>query len=282
MPEPATRHLTLADGRNISYSDTGTGKNGTWLHCHGIPGSRNELSHLSELTEGAGIRVIVPDRPGYGHSTPHPDFCFASHSDDLRQLADALRLSHFALSGFSGGGIFAMASAHILGNRVTSLTIAATPAVPLMENPFEYASELTANAWRTALESAEDLALALEALTGSAYTLAGALLDTVGDEERRYLLSGLVYRSFYTSLRTALAQGVTTSAQALARDTSLASHPLPFQLNELNSPVQVLHGAADKLVYEEHQTALLTHLPDAHARLIAGVGHFDLLPSIWD
>lgn len=281
MSEPTTCHLTLADGRNLSYSDIGTGENGTWIHCHGIPGSRNELTHFTEALREAGIRVIVPDRPGYGHSAPHPDFCFASHSDDLRQLADHLRLTQFALSGFSGGGAFAMAAAHDLGERVTGLTIAATPAVPLMDNPFAYASELTANAWRAALESTEDLALELEALTGSTDALAGALLDAVGGEERRYLLSEPVYQDFFTSLRTVLEQGAATSAMSLARDTLLASHPLPFQLNELGSPVHVIHGAGDKLVYEEHQTAWLDHLPNARSHLVAGVGHFDLLPSIW-
>lgn len=48
MSEPTTCHLTLADGRNLSYSDIGTGENGTWIHCHGIPGSRNELTHFTE------------------------------------------------------------------------------------------------------------------------------------------------------------------------------------------------------------------------------------------
>lgn len=88
-----------------------------------------------------------------------------------------------------------MAAAHDLGERVTGLTIAATPAVPLMDNPFAYASELTANAWRAALESTEDLALELEALTGSTDALAGALLDAVGAKS-----AGTCCRSRFTRI----------------------------------------------------------------------------------
>ncbi len=281
MNESPVYHLTLADGRNLSYTDIGSGENGTWIHCHGIPGSRNELMHLSDELRNAGIRLVVPDRPGYGHSTQNPAFGFASHSDDLRQLADHLQLPRFALSGFSGGGVFALATTHDLGRRVNRLTIAATPAVPLMDDPFEYASTLTASSWRAAQENPDELASALEALTGSTEALAGALLDAVGDEERQYLVSEPVYQGFHTSLRTALEQGAATAAKALARDTSLAAHPMAFQLDELEPPVQVLHGTDDKLVYGEHQVALLNHLPNARSRLVAGVGHYDLLSLIW-
>lgn len=281
MNEPATRHLILTDGRNLSYSDTGSGNNGTWIHCHGIPGSRNELMHLTDDLGKAGIRVIVPDRPGYGESAPHPDFGFASHGDDLRQLADHLQLDQFALSGFSGGGVFAMAAAHDLGDRVTRLTIAATPAVPLMDDPYAHASELTAETWRAALESREQLAQALEALTDSPEALAVALLDAVGEDERRYLTSQPVYLGFYTSLRAALAQGPATAAGALALDSQLIARDLPFRPGAIHTRIQVLHGERDKLVHPEHQEALIGHLPGPDSHRIAGAGHYGALPFLW-
>lgn len=282
MNEPATCNLTLADGRNLSYTDIGTGENDTWIHCHGIPGSRNELMHLTEELAETGVRLIVPDRPGYGNSTPCPDFCFASHSDDLRQLADHLKLARFSLSGFSGGGVFAMAAAHDLGKRVSRLTIAATPAVPLMENPFEYASELTGNAWRAALDNPEELALELQILTTSSESLCTAMMDAAGEDERRFLSSEPVYKHFHASIRTALQQGSTSSAKALARDTGLTANCMSIQLNDINIPMQVIHGTQDQLVHKEHQAALLHHLPNARPRLIAGAGHFDVLSAIWD
>lgn len=282
MNEPPVCHLSLADGRNLSYTDIGSGENGTWIHCHGIPGSRHELMHLAGELEAAGIRVVVPDRPGYGNSSPHPDFCFTSHSDDLQQLADHLQLARFALSGFSGGGVFAMATAHDLGQRVGRLTIAATPAVPLMDNPFEHASELTANAWRSALENTEVLASQLQELTVSCDALSAALLNAAGEEERRYLSSKPVYQDFLTSLRAALNQGPAATAKVLARDSFMIAHQWPFNLKNLDIPTLVIHGAADNLVFEQHQTALLNRLPEARSRLIARAGHYDLLPSIWD
>lgn len=282
MNEPATCNLTLADGRNLSYTDIGSGENGTWIHCHGIPGSRYELAHLNDDLVAAGLRVIVPDRPGYGASTPCPEYDFAQHADDLHLLADHLKLTRLALSGFSGGGVFAMAAAHDLGKWVSRLTIAATPAVPLMENPFEYASELTGNAWRAALDNPEKLALELQILTTSSEALCTAMMNAAGEDERRYLSSEPVYQYFHRSIQTALQQGSTSSAKALARDTALTANRMSMQLNDINVPMQVIHGVKDQLVHKEHQAALLHHLPNARPRLIAGAGHFDVLTAVWN
>jgi pimeloyl-ACP methyl ester carboxylesterase len=273
-------NLRLPDGRNLSFSDIGTGENGIWIHCHGIPGSRNELLHLQNTLLDAGVRVIVPDRPGYGQSTPCPGYGFSHHSDDLRQLADHLQLNEFGISGFSGGGVFAMAAAHDLGNRIEQLVIAATPAVPLMENPYEYASELTASTWRAALEDREALAKELEALTGSVDELSEALMGAAGDQEEHYLSSNSVRPGFMQSLCAALEQGSVTAADALARDSFLIACSWPFAPEDIRMPVRVIHGSGDRLVQTDHQITLSSNLPDSSPEIISGA-HYGTLSAIW-
>lgn len=281
MPESETLHFSLPDGRVLSYSDTGTGENGTWIHCHGIPGSRYELSHLNTQLCTAGLRMIVPDRPGYGESTPCPDYEFAQHASDLCQLADHLGLTHFSISGFSGGGVFALALAHDIGDRVERLAIAATPAVPLLQSPFDYASELTANSWKAALDNVEKLAHDLQELTGPAEVLCEALMSATGPEDEQYLRSEPVRQSFYQSIRTALHQGTTESARALARDTRLLARPWPFNPQSLNLPTRILHGGQDQLVHPPHCRALSDQLMLADTQLIAGEGHYGVLKALF-
>lgn len=282
MNESDTRHFSLPDGRILSYSDIGTGENGTWIHCHGIPGSRYELSHLNDDLCATGLRIIVADRPGYGDSTPSPDYDFAQHTSDLCQLADHLGLERFAVSGFSGGGVFALGTANYLATRIERLVIVATPAVPLMENPFEQASELTANSWRAALENPDTLAGDLEALTGSINALSEALLGSVGKSDRRYLTSERVYPVFMASLRTALEQGPTTAAAALARDTALTVNDWGIETLPQGLPVRLLHGTEDQLIHLPHHTALANDLPYPDCRIISDTGHYGLLERIWE
>ncbi|TGN40521.1 alpha/beta fold hydrolase [Marinobacter confluentis] len=281
MDNSVTRQLRLADGRVLSYSDTGTGQGGTWVHCHGIPGSRYELAHLSEPLAAAGLRVVVADRPGYGGSTPCPGYDFAQHTNDVRQLADNLGLERFSVSGFSGGGVFALALSHDLGDRVKQLAIAATPAVPLMANPFEHASELTAGSWQAALADPENLAYELESLTQSEDLLYEAMLGAMGPADIRQLTSDSHLWTFRKSLQTAIAQGSKDAAMALARDSRLMVLPWRFNLQKPPQPDHVFHGDEDLLVHEPHFRALVHHLQPIRSELVAGAGHYGVLARLF-
>jgi pimeloyl-ACP methyl ester carboxylesterase len=281
MNDHNTRQFQLSDDRQLSYSDTGTGNNGIWIHCHGIPGSRYELSHLNDQLVAAGLRVIVPDRPGYGASTPCPGYDFSQHAADLRQLADHLGLEQLSVSGFSGGGVFALAFAHDPGARVERISIAGTPAVPLMQNPFDYASELTAGSWQAALTDIGQFADQLKALTGPDNALADAMMEAVGMGDKQHLCSARIRPAFRHSIRTALQQGAVESARALARDTHLTVQPWPFDSAELKLPVRIIHGTDDHLVHRQHARALFCQIPQAEQIFPEGKGHFEVLPWIF-
>ncbi|MGM0766427.1 MAG: alpha/beta fold hydrolase [Pseudomonadota bacterium] len=282
MNKSANRYMQLSDGRRLSYSDTGSGRNGTWIHCHGIPGSRHELAHLHSAVHAADLRLIVPDRPGYGSATPLPHYGFSQHSDDLAQLADHLGLERFSVSGFSGGGVFAMATVLDLGERVSQLTIIATPAVPLMRNPFDHASNLTADAWRSAIRNPEALALELQPLTASAEELCQAFLAAAGPDEARYLSSQPRKESFTGNFHTALNQGPVAAASAIARDSGLIANRWPFSPERLTVPVRVVHGQEDQLVHPAHQRALITCLHDAESCVVDDAGHYSALSAMWE
>src|SRR3954470_14650409 len=65
--------IRLADGRTLAYAEHGDPDGWPVLGCHGSPSSRLER-HVED--GGAyrrwGVRFIVPDRPGFGRSDPHP------------------------------------------------------------------------------------------------------------------------------------------------------------------------------------------------------------------
>src|ERR1019366_5590966 len=68
---PGFGKLTLHDGRTLAYMDRGPRSGTPILYFHGFQGSRLErVPGLDEILAKLNIRLISPDRPGIGLSTP--------------------------------------------------------------------------------------------------------------------------------------------------------------------------------------------------------------------
>src|SRR5262249_5159103 len=96
--------------------------------CHGKPGSRLDWVLDDEWLRSRGLRLIAPDRPGYGLSDFRRRGRYLDWPDDVAELMDSLGIKRFAALGVSGGGPFAAACAYRLGERVTRLAIVSSVA----------------------------------------------------------------------------------------------------------------------------------------------------------
>jgi pimeloyl-ACP methyl ester carboxylesterase len=72
-----------------------------------------------------GLRLIAPDRWGYGGTTAHPNPTLPAFAADVARVADVLGIDHFAVLGVSGGGPYACALGAFLPHRVTALALVA-------------------------------------------------------------------------------------------------------------------------------------------------------------
>lgn len=115
----------LPDGRQIAYRTFGAGDGYPLLALHGTPGSRLKFQVADAAARRAGVRVIAPDRWGYGGTHRHAQPTLRSYAGDVVWLADSLGYERFAVLGVSGGGPFAVAVASAFPRRVTALALAA-------------------------------------------------------------------------------------------------------------------------------------------------------------
>jgi pimeloyl-ACP methyl ester carboxylesterase len=107
-----TSTCTLSDGRTLAYCTAGEPNGTPVVAHHGTPGARLLVELCADAAAAEGVRLIVPDRPGYGRSTSPPrGWSWDGWGDDLRDLLDAEGIDRAALVGFSGGGPFALAAA---------------------------------------------------------------------------------------------------------------------------------------------------------------------------
>lgn len=110
-----TQTVTLPDGRVLSYAEYGPKTGYPIFYFHGYPSSRLEAGPISQLAAARrGLRLIAPDRPGFGLSTFQPGRKITSWPADISFLASHLGLARFAVLGGSGGGPYALACAQAL------------------------------------------------------------------------------------------------------------------------------------------------------------------------
>jgi pimeloyl-ACP methyl ester carboxylesterase len=87
----------------LYYEDHGSGSAVVLIHGYPLSGASWELQTAALLK--AGHRVITYDRRGFGKSSqPAEGYNYDTFAEDLHKLIQYLRLSDFALVGFSMGG----------------------------------------------------------------------------------------------------------------------------------------------------------------------------------
>ena len=123
--------ITLQDGRTLGYAEYGDPEGRPVFLFHGQPGNR--LFHPPEvITRSCNVRLIVPDRPGYGLSTFQPNRKIIDWVTDVQQLADDLQIVSFPVIGYSAGGPYALASAAFLPDQISSVVLISS-APPMVE-----------------------------------------------------------------------------------------------------------------------------------------------------
>lgn len=122
--DPAFARITLHDGRTLAYMDRGPRAGTPVLYFHGFQGSRLErVPGLDGILANLNIRLIVPDRPGIGLSTPAHGRTLAGWADDVRRLTEYIPGpgQPFSILGFSAGATYALACGQLPGLRAMSL-----------------------------------------------------------------------------------------------------------------------------------------------------------------
>lgn len=132
FPKTGERVVTVTgkDGlssRNIGYEEYGSTAEKavlTILFFHGTPGTRFFFSSRhATYAASHNVRVIVPERPGFGLSTPDPTRTICDAASDATKVLDAVGASRVYVVGYSAGGPPALAFARYFPSRCISLAI---------------------------------------------------------------------------------------------------------------------------------------------------------------
>jgi pimeloyl-ACP methyl ester carboxylesterase len=273
----AEHRIRLTEGRTLACLELGDPGGVPVLYFHGYPGSRLEV-RLTAVTAGRlGLRMLAPDRPGFGESSFQPQRTLSNWPGDIVQLMDHLDLKHCAVVGVSGGGPYALACAARIPKRLDRVALVCALA-PL------------AGMWSTrGMLARNRLILALAAWSPLvARLMVGTAAYLIRRHPERLLMHMMA--SAHTADRGVLADAdfqaliLANTAEALRQgktgvswSLTLLARPWDFRLQDVLIPVRVWQGLADNIVPAAMARRLVNGLPQSDPHYLPGEGHLSLI-----
>jgi len=269
-------HITLKDGRKLGYVDSGSTDGLPIFLLHGTPGSRIFGFEKEPIIASENLRLITPERPGYGLSDPLPSRTMKDFCKDVEQLADYLKLERFHIAGVSGGGPYTLACAYYLPTRIISATLiaSATPCniasfskgmsignklafflasyIPILLKPLYYYSA------RILYKNPNKL---IEGLKPQLCSWDKEVLNELSKQDKIDV--------FISHIREAYNQGATGTYS----DTMLLVKPWGFNFKDIHTPIYMWHGTSDTLMPIEPAKEFSKMLPNCESCFIENAGH---------
>jgi pimeloyl-ACP methyl ester carboxylesterase len=264
--------VMVGGGRQLSYTDIGDPDGPCIFFFHGAPTSRLQLVGLDEQLAARGLRVVSPDRPSYGKSSPQPNRSITDWPSDVVALADALAVDRFIVAGHSSGGPYAVACAALLPDRVSAGLVIA--GVTDMGWPGAWEGYIESEIELMRMKEENDLvawcaehfgADGSEFLAASGFELPEPDNALLADENAEAALESNVAEAFR--------QGVAGYAQ----DIFIQGRAWPFDPGSIAVCVEVVHGESDTLVPLAHSRHTAELITGSRFRPLAGHGHLTIL-----
>jgi pimeloyl-ACP methyl ester carboxylesterase len=274
------RILALPDGRRLAYAEYGDPDGVPLLAFHGTPGSRLMLALADRPARSLDVRVIAPDRPGFGRSDFQPRRTFADWPDDVCALADALEVGRFAVAGISGGGPYAAACAWKIPHRLISVGIVSgvgplvgPQATPDLSRRHRLIFGLAARSPRLACHVMEALRLGWHRFPDRLFA---RLVAWSPPQDQAIITRPEVRACLIDGLIDAFCSG----GRGVAHELALFGSPWGFPLAEIKLPVYLWHGQADALVPLAMGRRVAAAIPRCEAVFVPGAGHYWMFDHI--
>jgi pimeloyl-ACP methyl ester carboxylesterase len=230
-------------------------------------------------TAAAGVRLIMPDRPGIGRSDPLEGRTIADWPNDVAALADSLEIPAFGVVGLSAGGSYAAACAALIPGRVRGVALVACRALteynwaerpgahdelsPEERAEFDLAQKDPAAAAELAVKHSAEW---IDQLDEHPEIIQG-WLEAEGDGDRWFFEDSSRTATFEATMRDWRRQGL----DAIKWDLIDVFLPWGFRLADISIPVTIWCGGQDPRV--KHMNFQVDTIPHSSLVIWPESGH---------
>eukprot|EP01124_Arcella_intermedia_P011017 TRINITY_DN17516_c0_g1_i1.p1 TRINITY_DN17516_c0_g1~~TRINITY_DN17516_c0_g1_i1.p1 ORF type:complete len:263 (-),score=32.84 TRINITY_DN17516_c0_g1_i1:3-791(-) len=248
-----------------------------------MPASRL-FSHpdAEEILGLISVRLITPDRPGIGRSSPNPGRTLLDWADDIEQLLAHLKIHKFAVSGHSAGASHAFAVAYKFPERVTRVGSIGGALFPSsfgesakdVEWVDIYEGMRSMNKMIAVLGADYDWLLSVlwKVSSGLIIDVNNTLKDISSHPSESLLSDPKWAQHFYAAFLESYHQGTLSHLEELA----LIPKPWGFRLDDIQPPASIWYAAQDASVSLAMSQYMHKHLPRSDLHLIQQQGHWSL------
>ena len=263
--QQSRRHqLKLQNGRELDYVEVGPPEGRPALYIHGLIDSTVFRADFLYQLSKRNIRLIAPERPGFGTSPPYEknNKVLDEFSDYARQLLDHLGIKRTAVVGHMAGAVYAIALAGLFPDRVNAI-ISIAGAVPMIKRwQFSNMSKGHRIAGLTARHFPAALPLLIR---GGIRLVLGAhedrMLDLLfhdADVDRKMAADPEISKLLFDRFHFVVQQG----PSAFQTDIVLVSSDWSQRLTKLCCPLALIHGEQDQVVLFKAVKDLAERLPN--------------------
>ena len=255
----------------LGWREAGDPSGRVLLWFHGGLSSAGEVEFLDTAARAHGVRLLAPDRPGVGETSPWDLANVAEWPDAVDEWCRELGLGRCSVAGWSAGGPYALACAWRLADRMDAVTLVAS--MYPVTDPARL-RELGLRTDRLLLPMARRhparARLVLEPYRCLPPAALWRLSRASAGAAERAALTPEVRPAFTAMLRRAVRHGV----RGVVADYRCVGAAWGFALGDVTTRVTLLQGSADRMVPPAHAELLRAQLGAGSLRVLPGAGHF--------
>lgn len=274
-PDHTAQCLYLTDGRQLEFFEFGDPSGVPVLYHHGMPGSALEAAALHDVFACHGLKLISPNRPGIGGSSPTHNYCLAQITTDTIELLNHLGHKKVSVVGWSSGGVPTLWLAKYMPEHIQQAVLLSSYShfFELEQAPFHHVGQAS---WlKHFTQKVPKLSQLLMAFTGYLADKLPSIyfhfvLQQCHGQDVDILSS---YPQYSAMLLQAQRQTFKQSYSSLFQDLVSQFQQWPFHLHTIECPITIFQGDCDPFVPERIGQHLADCLPNAEYNLLYGQGH---------
>ena len=268
--------MPLSTGGELGFAEYGDPKGKPFIYYHGWPSSRlqGELMHSIGLERG--LRFIAPDRPGIGLSTEQPGRSLLDWPPVLAELLAHLGVDRFHVMGISGGGPYVLATVHAMPERLCAAgVLCGAPPLRIVGTSdllWTYKLALFAKTWLPwTLPPGLAAAAWCMRRRGDQWPM-NNFVQSLCPRDQEALRDPERYRVIAESCLECLR----SPTSAVRTDGDIYASDWGFDLGQLQLPIQIWHGEADKNIPFASAQKMAALIPKARTKWFKEDGHYSL------